>query len=1011
MAFEALGTSIGTVFWRVVRWPRWRRLGRVCAALFFCVFLLTAQAGALAQDGDDDRGDEGGAKVTQDDGETSDESAPRFGGAASELRQRLRSLTRNANSLNADPGMSQSALQERATALQGARGAFAVEPTIQPTASQSTLQDRALTLQGSQQSVVFFGETQENAASSRGDGSNAGDDGVSPRIGEPADRQRLNRAVSRFLRGDAPLEETPQTPSTNNVTSAFELTLPLLLDGRYAGDVLAQVTIDNSAAVSADRLAQLLEGVASAAFQERLRATGEDDPFLPLPAVSALGLPLTLDPTTLQLVGSLQGDDREMQSVSLEAEPLAQRAPVIEPKRFAVGVSFAGSQRYIHESSNGGAGVDPLSGRINGSVNVGGKSGLNLIGEAQYFEETEEPFQRGDVAAFKDFTDRALRVTVGDVNPITSGFQTTVGIGGIGVQRLFAEIQPFRNIRASGRRSFILERPSTVEVFVNGVPSRTLRLQAGSFELTDIPFTNGLNDVVIVVQEGAGTRQEIAAFSQFFNFNLLAPGVNEFEFIVGTPDSSDGLQRYDANVAGTGFFRTGVTRYLTLAAHGQMGDGFGMIGSEATIATPVGVLFGEAAASQDEELGDGYAGTVGVNIGGSSSGGQRELVVLAEKLDERFTTLGQSVAADGGNPVLATDRDYELRARGLTPLGGGVQGAAFLSFAPGLKGFPDQHQASLNLSRSFGRLSTTVSYDWANDGVRDEQHRVLFGLNLRLGDRQTLRAQVDSLDDRYLTEWRRLQRFSVGSVGLRAGLEGGVEDYNAFGGVEYFGNRFSGNVNHERIEVIGGDDAGDVEQSTTVDVETAVAFADGRFAIGRRADRGFVIVSRHPTLKSHPVAIETPFLDTTLARAAFLGPALTPIELPYVPSSFEFDVRNLPLGYDIGDEIIQIQPGAFSGYVVQVGSEAASTVMGVLKTRDARPVTLRGGQLQSRDNADASPVPFFTNRTGRFVAEGVASGTYDIMLVDEENTIGLLEIAPGEPGVVDVGDVFTTLEE
>lgn len=816
---------------------------------------------------------------------------------------------------------------------------------------------------------------------------------------EAIDRQRLRRAVSRFLSGgsDTPTVEAPGPATTRTV---FELSLPLLVDSRYAGDAVARVTTAGSTALLIERLVQLLEGLAAPDVIAALEEAAPTDGYLELTQLTALGFPVVFDPVSLELTAEISSENRAFAELSAIGSPdRFADAQMIAPSWFSAGVSVAASQSYIHESDGAPPGVGPLAGRVTGSTNIGGVRGLNAIGQAFYDDASVTPWARGDVAIFKDLPESAVRFTLGDINPLTTGFQTTPGFGGIGVQRLFAEIQPFRSIRPSGRTRFTLERPSTVELFVNGVPARTLRLEAGAFELSDIPFTSGLNDVVIVVEDDAGTRREIAAFSQFFDFSLLEPGLSEYEFVFGAPTITGAVgNEYDDNLGFTGFYRRGLTRALTVAAHGQFTDGIGMVGAEGVVATPIGAFFAELAHSQSNALGEGSAATVGYNLSAGSFEGQREFVVLAEKREPEFATLDQALQG--------TDRDYEVRARARAPLFWRVQGALTGLYAPGLPGFADETRAGGTLSRSFGRVTASTTYEWADSAIQTEEHRVLLALTLRAGARQSLRSQFDTLDDRYLVEWQRRNAFSTGSFGLRAGFEGDDAADNAFGVASYLGNRFSAIVEHQRTEALDGADDGGLEQVTNVNVETGLGFAGGRFAVGRAADRGFVIVTRHPSLGLRRVDVANGVGGPVAARTGWFGPALAPLDVGYQPTLLEFETPNIPLGYDIGEGAVQIRPGALSGYKVMVGSDAANTVIGVLAFETGAPVELKGGRLVSQDEPDREPALFFTNRAGRFVAEGLAFGFYAIFLVGSDEPVGYIQVNPKNPGIVDVGTVM-----
>ena len=71
------------------------------------------------------------------------------------------------------------------------------------------------------------------------------------------------------------------------------------------------------------------------------------------------------------------------------------------------------------------------------------------------------------------------------------------------------------------------------------------------------------------------------------------------------------------------------------------------------------------------------------------------------------------------------------------------------------------------------------------------------------------------------------------------------------------------------------------------------------------------------------------------------------------------------------------------------------------------PVALAGGVIQAAGApADAEGKPFFTNRSGRFVADGLAPGRY--RLVIQGAVVGEFVIPERVEGTVDVGEIRTS---
>ena len=117
----------------------------------------------------------------------------------------------------------------------------------------------------------------------------------------------------------------------------------------------------------------------------------------------------------------------------------------------------------------------------------------------------------------------------------------------------------------------------------------------------------------------------------------------------------------------------------------------------------------------------------------------------------------------------------------------------------------------------------------------------------------------------------------------------------------------------------------------------------------------------------------------------------------------------LALGYEVvvepGAGVLSTFPGFGSGYRMVVGSDASRTVVGVLSGPDG-PMSLVSGYIEAVDGDQTEETrPVFTNRSGRFVGDGLAPGRYRILVRGQP--VGEFTIREDQEGVVDVGEIRT----
>jgi hypothetical protein len=80
-----------------------------------------------------------------------------------------------------------------------------------------------------------------------------------------------------------------------------------------------------------------------------------------------------------------------------------------------------------------------------------------------------------------------------------------------------------------------------------------------------------------------------------------------------------------------------------------------------------------------------------------------------------------------------------------------------------------------------------------------------------------------------------------------------------------------------------------------------------------------------------------------------------------------------------------LSPGYSQGYSLQIGSDAAITIIGTLVDNQSKePISLTSGKALLINNEQNEPLVFFTNRTGRFAITGIKPGAYEIELNTEK---------------------------
>ena len=76
---------------------------------------------------------------------------------------------------------------------------------------------------------------------------------------------------------------------------------------------------------------------------------------------------------------------------------------------------------------------------------------------------------------------------------------------------------------------------------------------------------------------------------------------------------------------------------------------------------------------------------------------------------------------------------------------------------------------------------------------------------------------------------------------------------------------------------------------------------------------------------------------------------------------------------------------------------------GVLETAEGAPVSLQAGEIVSLNEPKMAAIEVFTNRKGKFMAEGLKPGAFELRLFGEAPMTVRFEIPKGKAGLYDIG--------
>lgn len=780
----------------------------------------------------------------------------------------------------------------------------------------------------------------------------------------------------------------------NPTGRTIEIAVPVREGGFYLGDIPLRITADDQLSVPGERFLDLIQPLLSDEAQSTIRSRFDKSGRLNPEIIDQVGLILDYDPGLVEIRVSVPVEQRGI--VELSARVIRAREPsptAIDPASLSGYVNLRAAVDYVSEQPNDDTGVDGRLIDLEGGVRM-----LQLVAEAEGsidFEE-DEVRRRGTRLVYDDLA-RVMRYRAGDLRTPVAGFQNSRDTAGLQIERSWRDLQPGRITRPLGRTSFTLDRAATVDLVVNGRNVRQFRLQPGNYDVLDFPLTTGANEVELVIEDAAGSVERLT-FDLFFTTVLLEEGLDEFALTAGIANPiEDGEPDYRADEPQlSAFYRRGLTASLTAGANAQLDQDIRQAGVEATVATRLGNFGITVAGSHVDDAGAGFAAAVDHNLilGQRPEDTRRSLRLSAETRSSDFAGLGTS---EPSNPFW-----LDLAATYSQTLGLNLSGSLTARY-----GFSrdddedDRWSVGGNLSRSFGpwSLGLSVAYD---EGVQDDGFNAFISASYRFAPAQVLRASYETRPQRARLSYTQTGGDRSGAWNASAELVRDPDDFSLNAGLGYIANRAEINLDHDTRF----DDVGETmsDQSTRLRVGTALVFADGAAAISRPIRNSFAIVRPHPNLEGRTIYLNPGPIDD-LAQSDVFGPPVDHTLGAYSNQRITYDVEDLPIGYDLGTGLFELFPPYRSGYNLVVGSAFTVTVIGTLLDERGDPVALLTGEATSLDDPAAPTAVVFTNRVGRFGAQGLAPGRWQVRMNTDPPTLFAFEVPEGTVGLYRAGEV------
>ena len=597
-------------------------------------------------------------------------------------------------------------------------------------------------------------------------------------------------------------------------------------------------------------------------------------------------------------------------------------------------------------------------------------------------------FKRQGTRLIHDLPSLGMRLSLGDNFSSGGYFQNSSRLLGFSIAHDFSLLSD-RPIRPTASRSFTLQSPSSVEVYVDERIIQRLNLVAGIYSLDDIPLSEGSNNISLKITDIAGVVRYVN-FDVATGLDLFAQGQLEYEIHLGVPaEAGDKLEYEPDSPFLSAYLDYGLTPSWTAGVTAQ-GDKYAQqIGFKQIYAAQIGQLAFEGAFSFAEHQGYAYR-TVYSSYNISNLGS--ELTLGYEYSSKDFTALGFRSQDTFNNRY----REHYAQASYSYYVNDRTLASFFTNISRDHQSVQFDKSLGVNFSGDLvnSQWRYTAGAQW--DELKGERE---WGINLsftyKFNNQHRVKLSHQSRRDKTRLEFTQdsNQRF-VGALNFRAGLESNELNKTIFDlNMQYNANRFAANLEHASF--YKDLNARSAYHQSRVSLSSSIAFADDAWAFGKPIYDSFALVNAHKSLENKVITLGRVENDYRADNRDFKTILLNDLS-SYDNINIPVDIDDLAPGYDMGSGMLSFYPKYKTGHKAIIGTAANISVIATLRNRDESPLALVVGKAICPNKVTNKEYTFFTNKRGRFAITGLAPCQYKVSLQNKDSTTFLIEVRDAE---------------
>jgi outer membrane usher protein len=626
------------------------------------------------------------------------------------------------------------------------------------------------------------------------------------------------------------------------------------------------------------------------------------------------------------------------------------------------------------------------------TMNIPLEAGVSVGGFLGYssFSYTKTDFDENFIRLFSNITtdDRTSlrRVVLGDFSAFSGILGSGGAFGGLSISKNFS-LQPYFVRSPRLDLSGVLETPSKVDLYVNGLLTESQRFPAGEFEFLNLQRT-GSGDVVLVVEDAFG-RAERTVVPFYLSSQLLQPGLHDYSYNLGFAREEFGLESSQyGDLAFLGFHRFGFSERFTAGLRAEADRDLVNAGPTVTF---VPWRLGEtnlSIAVSSEDSRSGYGGFLSHSyIGRNISGG-----VTLRGFSREFASLGLFSFQDKPEFAWAANLGYNLRRYG--------------SVSATYSKVDFHERTSERLSSLFytKQLVSNVSLHLRVSRVEADEtvDEVFLGLSFYLGNRKSGSLTYE-VRDNLATETVNFQKDPPLGEGFgyrflldRSENEQGGSDTGGDGSLRYQGPFGIYSAGYRRVA-----------ETDNYDLKASggVVFIDKGLYFTRPVTDSFALV-KVGDLKG----VEVSYSNQEVGDTNRDGEVIVPDLIAYYYNDLSFEAEDVPVNYEIAETRKYVSSPVRGGSIVRFDITKLQGFIGhafFVEKGEKKAAEYGGLRIWIAEKT----MEVVVGRGGKFYLENIPAGIYPAMLFSQDKECRFDIVFPeSEEIMVDMGEVVCETE-